>query len=251
MIHKAGWISSWGWEKASLRVDEGICMISVSLSHSQLVGKATARHQQPHTTSQPQGEEMLPSISCSHFCPHRGRDTHTHIPRGNHKHACGASTCLWLGSPLRSFLFRQRQCKTEKHNDQTVLQVVLVAQLCVDFTVDVLFCLGVGLGGFQLPLHTYGKGWKWWLRVGLWIRKVTKGLWLWHTWPAHSAVFPATLVERKWALEAFNKVIALHWHFIEGPYKTMYSLSHKISTLTTAPTIARTTSTWLNCRLGL
>lgn len=33
--------------------------------------------------------------------------------------------------------------KQRKHNDQTVLQVVSEAQLCTDFTVDVLFCLWV------------------------------------------------------------------------------------------------------------
>lgn len=34
--------------------------------------------------------------------------------------------------------------KQRKHNDRTVLQVVSEAQLCVDLTVDDLFCLGRG-----------------------------------------------------------------------------------------------------------
>lgn len=38
------------------------------------------------------------------------------------------------------------------------------AQLCADLTVDDLFWEegvgGWGGGGSQLPLHTYGKGWK-------------------------------------------------------------------------------------------
>lgn len=121
-------------------------MISVSVSHSQLVGKATSRHRQPHTPGQPQGEEMLPSISCSHFCPHRSRDTHTHTERK-------AQACVWgkhvsFDSEVLSIASSsvRDSVKHRKHNDQTVLQVVLVAQLCVDITVDVLFCLGVGLG---------------------------------------------------------------------------------------------------------
>lgn len=40
--------------------------------------------------------------------------THTHRKKRKHKHACGASTCRWLGSPLHAFLFRQRQCETEE-----------------------------------------------------------------------------------------------------------------------------------------
>lgn len=32
--------------------------------------------------------------------------------------------------------------KQRKHNDRTVLQVVSEAQLCMDLTVDDLFCLG-------------------------------------------------------------------------------------------------------------
>ncbi len=50
--------------------------------------------------------------------------------------------------------------KQSKHNDQPVLQVVSEAQLCVDLTVDDLFCLGRE-GSSQLLWHTYGKGWKW------------------------------------------------------------------------------------------
>lgn len=61
--------------------------------------------------------------------------------------------------------------KQRKHNDQTVLQVVSEAQLCADLTVDDLFCVCGGRRGGEgvsrLPLHTYGKGWKWRLRVGL------------------------------------------------------------------------------------
>lgn len=65
--------------------------------------------------------------------------------------------------------------KQRKHKDQTVLQVVLEAQLCAEFTGDVLFCLWVVGGGggragvFQLPLHTAhmeedGKGLSEWVR---------------------------------------------------------------------------------------
>lgn len=70
-----------------------------------------------------------------------------------------------------------------KHKDQTVLQVVLEAQLCANFTGNVLFCLWLrGSGGFQLPPHTVhmeedGKG------VSERVPKqdsVTKGLWRWH-----------------------------------------------------------------------
>lgn len=111
-------------------------------------GKATSRqpaasHGQPAMARR---KKCCP-LSAVLISAHTGTEihTHTHILRGKHKHACGASTCLWLGSPLHVFLFRVKQ---KKHNDQTVLQVVLEAQLCADCTVDVLFCLGVGGGGF-------------------------------------------------------------------------------------------------------
>lgn len=145
---------------------------------------------------------MLPSISRAHFCPPRReqrwrRTDHKH----KHKHAWErACTRLWLGSPLCVFLFRQRLCETEE------TQWSACASGCVRASaVHRPYCRwlvlfsgwktgGEGEGkswGFpaSVPLHTYGKGWKWQLRVGLWIRKVTKGLWLWHRWIAHSAVF--------------------------------------------------------------
>lgn len=54
-----------------------------------------------------------------------------------------------------------------KHKDQTVLQVVLEAQLRANFTGDVLFCSW--WGGFPLPLLTVhmevdGKGLSEWVR---------------------------------------------------------------------------------------
>lgn len=55
-----------------------------------------------------------------------------------------------------------------KHKDQTVLQVELEAQLRANFTGDILFCLWLGGGGFQLPLLTvhmevHGKGLSEWV----------------------------------------------------------------------------------------
>lgn len=61
-------------------------------------------------------------------------------------------------SPVRS------RKKRRKHNAQPVLQGLSWRLSCADFTVDDLFYGGI----FPVfPFHTYGRGWKWWLRVGL------------------------------------------------------------------------------------
>lgn len=49
--------------------------------------------------------------------------------------------------------------KQRKHNDQTVLQVVSEAQLCLDLTVDDLFCLGRGVPSFRcIHMEKDGNG---------------------------------------------------------------------------------------------
>lgn len=144
--HSKGWINPFiGQETASLKVDVGICMISICFSHSQKGVKPLQHNQQHHMGRRKKCCPLSAVLISAHTGAEIHIHTHTHILRGKHKHACGASTCLWLGSPLHVFLFRVKQ---KKHNDQTVLQVVLEAQLCADCTVDVLFCLGVGGGGF-------------------------------------------------------------------------------------------------------
>lgn len=119
-----------------------------------------------------------------------------------------ASTCLWLGSPLCVFLFRQKLCETQE------TQCWDCAPGCLGGSAGHrLYCRCLVLfgGGGSRVFFSFSVAYiwkercKWQLRVPLWIRKVTKGLWLRPRRTAHSADSPATIAGRKWALGIFNK----------------------------------------------
>lgn len=143
-------------------------MLKEGINPLQDSGSLTQPAREPHW----QGKEMLPSISSVHFCPH------THAHRQTHREESismrvGAFTCLWLGSPFRVFLFRQRQCETEE-TQWSDCAAGYVRGSAVRRTYCrwlVLFSGECGGGGSQLPLHTYGKGWKWQLWVGFMNKK--------------------------------------------------------------------------------
>lgn len=142
-----------GQEKASSGADVEMCTVSISVNHSRggvrlLQGTDGLRW----PAGPGQGEETLPSISGSGVCPHtdreRGDSTSMRVER--------ARVDDWEVHSVPSSSVRD-SVNQRKHKDQTVLQVVLEAQLCANFTGNVLFCLWLGRrrgGGFQLPLHT-------------------------------------------------------------------------------------------------
>lgn len=121
------------------------------------------------------------------------------------KHSCGTRTCLWLGSPLCVFLFRQRQCETEETQWPDCAPGYVA-----DSAVWGSYCWWLALLCRRV-LASVAYIWK---RVEMTAqsafmnKKGHKGLRLWHRRTAHSAVFPGTLVERKWALQCFNEAMA-------------------------------------------
>lgn len=105
----------------------------VKLLHSTI----SLRWQQVHG----RGEETLPSTSSSRFCPH----THTEREESTSMRVDRARVDDSEVHSVPSSSVRD-SVKQRKHKDWTVLQVALEAQLCAEFTGDVLFCLWVGGG---------------------------------------------------------------------------------------------------------
>lgn len=73
-------------------------------------GKVASRHRRSQMASKSRAGGRNTALYQRFWC----LPTHRQRKRRQHKHACGASTCRWLGSPLRAFLFRQRQCEPEE-----------------------------------------------------------------------------------------------------------------------------------------
>lgn len=126
-------------------------------------GKVASRHRRSQMASKSMARgrntALYQRFSClpTHRQRERGESTSMRVDR--------ARVDDWEVHSVPSSSVRD-SVNQRKHKDQTVLQVVLEAQLCANFTGNVLFCLwleGKEWGGFQLPLHTVhmeedGKG---------------------------------------------------------------------------------------------